>query len=126
MGIWENLNLQRAEAFFRDRPKLTIAVLGGAAGVLLICIIVLLLNLGHAPAADTLSAEFAPLPVPPEELFLSDEPDFVPGVLLEREPRAYWTAEDALPYWTDPLDKGSGYYLTEIESIIDGIMETVP
>jgi hypothetical protein len=44
--------------------------------------------------------------IPPDELFLPDELDFVPGVMLEREQRSQWTAADAVPFWQDPLRNG--------------------
>ncbi|MCL2191449.1 MAG: hypothetical protein FWB79_05630 [Treponema sp.] len=72
----------------------------------------------HVPAAAGL--------VPPEELFLPDEPDFVPGVMLGREPRDEWTAEDAEPWWRNPLAGGEERWRAGIESTIDEIMESVP
>jgi hypothetical protein len=46
------------------------------------------------------------LAIPAEELFLPDEPDFLPGTLLERERRTSWTEQDAVEYWQDPLRSG--------------------
>ena len=66
------------------------------------------------------------VPVPPEELFLPDEPDYVPGVLLEREQRAKWTEEDASEYWQDPLKFGEEQWREKIETSIDEFMEQVP
>ena len=64
--------------------------------------------------------------IPPDDLFLPDEPDFVPGVLLEREQRAVWTADDAAPLWQDPLKNGEEPWRNRIERTIDEIMESVP
>ena len=64
--------------------------------------------------------------IPPDELFLPFEPDFVPGVMLEREPRSEWTAEDASPLWQDPLRNGEQEWRDMIEKTIDEIMESVP
>jgi len=64
--------------------------------------------------------------IAPDELFLSDEPDFIPGVLLEREQRATWTADDAAPLWQDPLRNGEEPWRDRIERTIDEIMESVP
>jgi len=66
------------------------------------------------------------VPIPPEELFLPDEPDYVPGVLLEREQRAKWTDEDASEYWQDPLKYGEEQWREKIEASIDDFMEQVP
>jgi hypothetical protein len=62
----------------------------------------------------------------PDELFLPTEPDFVPGVLLEREQRAMWTTSDAAPLWQDPLRDGEEPWRNRIEQAIDEIMESVP
>ena len=64
--------------------------------------------------------------IPADELFLPDEPDFVPGVLLGREQRAAWTAEDAALHWQDPLRNGEQEWRDRIEKTIDEIMESVP
>ena len=64
--------------------------------------------------------------IPPDDLFLPNEPDFVPGVLLEREQRAVWTADDAAPLWQDPLRNGEEPWRDRIERTIDEIMESVP
>ena len=65
-------------------------------------------------------------PIPPEELFLPDEPDYLPGVLLEREQRTSWTTEDASSYWQDPLKFGEEQWREKIEAAIDEFLERVP
>jgi len=64
--------------------------------------------------------------IPAEDLFLPDEPDFVPGVILEREKRKQWTADDAMPWWQDPLKDGEQEWRDIIEKTVDEIMEGVP
>ena len=64
--------------------------------------------------------------IPPDELFLPAEPDFVPGVMLERDRRAAWTAEDAAPLWQDPLKNGEQEWRDRIEKTVDEILESVP
>ena len=63
---------------------------------------------------------------PGAEFFLPYEPDFVPDVLLEREPRDGWTEEDARPFWTDPLPGNERFWRRRIESGIDSLLEQVP
>jgi len=63
--------------------------------------------------------------IPPDELFLPDEPDFIPGVIPDRERRAQWTAEDAAPWWQDPLKNGEGEWRDRIEKAADEILEGV-
>jgi hypothetical protein len=64
--------------------------------------------------------------IPPEEIFLPDEPDFIPGVLLGREKRASWTDQDAAVFWQDPLKEGEERWREKIETAIDEFMERVP
>ena len=64
--------------------------------------------------------------IPAEELFLPDEPDFVPDVILGREKRTQWTADDAKPWWQDPLKDGEQEWRDQIEKTVDEIMEKVP
>jgi hypothetical protein len=65
-------------------------------------------------------------PIPPEELFLPDEPDFLPGVIPERERRDLWTAEDAEPYWYNPLERGEEEWRNRIRAALDEFLEHVP
>jgi len=65
-------------------------------------------------------------PIPLEDLFLPDEPDYIPGVLLEREQRASWTSEDAAEHWQDPLRFGEEQWREKIEAAIDEFLERVP
>jgi hypothetical protein len=65
-------------------------------------------------------------PIPPEELFLPDEPDFLPGVIPEREGRDLWTAEDAEPYWYNPLERGEEVWRNRIRTALDEFLEHIP
>jgi hypothetical protein len=69
---------------------------------------------------------FNPLPIPPEDLFLPEEPDFLPPVILERERREAWTAEDAAPFWYNPLEEGEEEWRELVEEAIDDLLERVP
>ena len=64
--------------------------------------------------------------IPPEDLFLPEEPDFVPSFLPGQERRESWTEEDAAVYWQDPLGRGEEEWRNRIESVVDGILERVP
>jgi hypothetical protein len=65
-------------------------------------------------------------PIPPETLWIPSEPLAVPGVLLSREPRAQWSAEDAKEWYTVPDDA----LLSDLAAVsarkIDEILESVP
>jgi hypothetical protein len=66
------------------------------------------------------------IPISPDEIFLPEEPDFVPGVILDRERRTVWTEQDALEYWQDPLREGEEQWRENIETEIDKYLERVP
>jgi hypothetical protein len=101
----------------------------GAFAVLLIGLIAVLLVINHTSSVRLLSPEeLGGVPqavIPPEELFLPGEPDILPGVLLEREQRKSWTAEDSAPYWQDPLKNGEEQWRERVEAVIDDLMERV-
>jgi hypothetical protein len=114
------------------QTKRKIVLLCGGAGVILIILIIAAFITAGAPPAPTPRVEadlgemFAPRAIPPEELFLPQEPDFLPGVILEREQRKTWTTEHAEPYWIDPLEEGIGVYADMMKDTVDTLMEKVP
>jgi len=97
-------------------------------------IILLLFIIGITLTIKDKTAKPAPLPassvitkrIPAEDLFLPDEPDFVPNVMPEREKRTQWTADNAMPWWQDPLKDGEQEWRDQIEKTVDEIMEKVP
>jgi hypothetical protein len=112
-----------------ERRKRLFMALGAA-------LVLLLLSLAAALLITSRRTRAGPPPKDPagpvqggilrEELFLPEEPDFVPGVLLERERRNFWTPEDAAPYWQDPLKHGEEPWREQAESVIDELLERVP
>ncbi|MDR1957346.1 MAG: hypothetical protein LBQ30_10920 [Treponema sp.] len=125
----QTLKKSAAEALQTQR-KLVLLCLGGF-GMLLLCLIGILLIPDHTPKISwnfsrTLSDDFKPLSIAPEELFLPDEPDFLPEVILEREPRSPWTAEDVRPFWTDPLHDDPERWREQVQTAIDELLEGVP
>jgi len=111
-------------------PEKRLMVLGAAVGVCAVFVLVLtgiyLMTESdkgrEGAAAETVRQGY----IPPDDLFLPNEPDFVPGILLEREQRTEWTADDAAPLWQDPLRNGEEPWRNRIERTIDEIMESVP
>jgi len=114
---------------------------GGSFGVLLLVIIVISFatmdksrkpvissagntGSGHTESSGNIVSQR--IVIPSDELFLPFEPDFVPGVMLERQRRTVWTTEDAAPLWQDPLKNGEQEWRDRIEKTIDDIMESVP
>ena len=65
-------------------------------------------------------------PIASEDLFLPEEPDFLPGVILERDRRQFWTEDDALEFWQDPLRFGEEQWRVNIETAVNELMERVP
>jgi hypothetical protein len=110
----------------KRRPFL-IGVGGGCALVALALTgFALLMNKNEAAPSAGQGAPARRVEIPPEELFLPDEPDFVPGVLLERERRTAWTVEDAAPFWQDPLKYGEEPWRARLEATVDELLERVP
>jgi hypothetical protein len=64
--------------------------------------------------------------IPADDLFLPEEPDFLPGVLLDRERGTVWNENDAAEYWQDPLRAGEEQWREKIEAAIDELLERVP
>jgi hypothetical protein len=115
---------------FNADPKLKLISAGAILGTILVILGIMLMLTGNGRISRTRDsediAELFRVDLPPEELFPDDEPDFLPGVLPERERRTGWNAGDARPYWTDPGDEGTEVYENMMGSVIDGIMERVP
>ncbi|MDR2797679.1 MAG: hypothetical protein LBB80_04985 [Treponema sp.] len=107
-----------------------VLLLGGLV-FFLICLIGVLILRNHranipSNFSRTLSNDFKPLSIAPEDIFLPDEPDFLPEVLLNREPRNPWTVEDVRPFWTDPLQDDPELWRERIKVTIDTFLEGVP
>ncbi|MDR2151070.1 MAG: hypothetical protein LBO67_09770 [Spirochaetaceae bacterium] len=73
----------------------------------------------------TLADSFTTRTIEPDALFLADEPDFFPQIILSREPQT-WSAEDVQSLWVDPLQKGTEQWQEEIKKALDTFMEKVP
>jgi hypothetical protein len=122
--------------WFEERPLLLLIGPALALFVLLAVLIGALASPGAVLTADNgggvssrdLEAMgfFRDAAIPPEELFLPDEPDFLPGVIPEREQREVWSAEDAAPYWYDPLEGAGDEWRGRIKTALDELLEYVP
>jgi len=96
------------------------------AVILSFSVIVSLVDLDSVKKPDEPEKIRINIPIPAEELFLPDEPDFIPGVLLERERRSSWTEHDAEEFWQDPLKSGEEQWREKIETAIDDFLERIP
>jgi len=116
------------------KPHFKIVLIAAGALLLIIVLLLVLTVAGRGKTVKTTDIELSattvdPLPresFPGDNFFLPYEPDFVPDVLLERDPRDGWTEEDARPFWTDPLDGNEDVWRKRIESGIDSLLENVP
>ena len=106
-----------------------ILVLSGTIGFSLILTIVVLSTM-QVSGKDKIPREPERLsivsPIPAEEVFLPDEPDFIPGVILEREKRSIWTEQNVLEYWKDPLESNDAQWREKLENEIDKYLEYIP
>jgi hypothetical protein len=104
-------------------------ILGSCIIVVFILILISALMIANRSAYKIRTASFTEKPgkitVPPEEFFLSEEPDFIPGVLLEQEPRTTWSEQDAMQNWHDPLKNNEEFWRFQLEKAIDELMEHV-
>ena len=96
----------------------------GLTVLFLILMIAVLAGTLRNPDKKGLTERIAGPGIPHEELFFPAEPDFLPGFLLEREPRRFWTIEDIRPYWRSPGN--SDFWQREVHTAMDKLMEGVP
>ncbi|MDR2185259.1 MAG: hypothetical protein LBO80_06285 [Treponema sp.] len=127
LGQWK----LKAENLPETRRRLAFVCLGGFLGIMLLCLAAVLLLMGPAGGEKTgtvrsLENAFGPMAIPQEELFLPGEPEFLPGLLLERERRETWTAGDGRPYWTDPREDSAPLWRDRLRTEIDALLEDVP
>ena len=128
-GLWGSLK-EKLDALKNklpsDRRIVLIMAIGLPVVLLLFITGALLLSKDASVKPELPASSVTPRRIPAEDLFLPDEPDFVPGVILEREKRTQWTADDAMPWWQDPLKDGEQEWRDQIEKTVDDIMESVP
>lgn len=69
---------------------------------------------------------FEPDPIAAPDLFIPDEPDFLPQIILEQEQRTAWTNADAAEFWTDPLEFSDEFWRQKVSESIDRLLEPLP
>jgi hypothetical protein len=123
--LWEARRIVTAQAAQkRTKTYVLFGLAGITALILLIVVTTVVLNRAGGTPPET-SEWFSSERIPREELFIPDEPDFLPPVQLYREQKKQWTAEDAAPFWTDPavLDDD---WRGKVEEYVDKLLERVP
>jgi hypothetical protein len=87
---------------------------------------VFVVKIARGAQDDTeLPSEYTRKAVEEADVFLPEEPDFLPEALLPREQRPVWTIEDARPYWTNPAGAGREFWLENAEKTIDTLLENI-
>jgi hypothetical protein len=131
-SLWEALNKKAGPLADKilapipaEKRRLTLVCLG-AVLVLFICIILIMLIKGPGRTETGDAPGLVEFAIPPEELFFPGEPDFVPSLLPERDPRQFWTEDDVRPFWRNPGDIGREEWRREMGAVIDELMESVP
>jgi hypothetical protein len=124
--LWEKMQS------FISNKKVLILIGGSAAGLLLL-ILLLVISLRMKDNQDEAvqrSHEENPVftlrAIKQDELFLPREPDFLPDVMLDRDPKTFWTDEDAEQYWKDALNDNPELWKNRIFNAVDDIMENIP
>jgi hypothetical protein len=134
MKDWNQLTIPFQEKIqsLASNKKNLMLICGCAAGILLLLLLLVIsLGMNHnrdemKNVSEKVNQLLAPQAIKPEELFLPDEPDFIPEVMLNREPRDVWTNEDAEQFWVDPLQENSDVWKNRIIKAVDDIMENIP
>jgi hypothetical protein len=139
--FWQNMKewfnfinpLREKIEYVISNKKMRLLICGCAAGlVLLFLLLVISLGMNHNQDERSRDSEIlnsqllAPHAIKPEDLFLPAEPDFIPEVILDREPRNLWTEEDAKQFWSDPLNGKTDVWKNRIFDAVDDIMENIP
>ena len=107
-----------------EKRKPLIIGVGGLAGLFIVLLIAAMAMNSGKKEKSRPSVMAAGLVIPHEELFIPEEPDFVPEFLFEREPRRSWSVDDISPFWKAP--DTSGRWMEEIKAAVDKLMEGVP
>ena len=104
------------------KRQIYLLILGGLF-FFAICLIVISLVAGPR---TTVSPQVSASGIPAEELFFPEEPDFLPPLILEREPRQPWDLQSLEFFWQDPRVGNEEKWREEIIRVVDRLMDGVP
>lgn len=134
MKNWNHLLIplrEKLQALASDRKSLLL-IGGCTAGILLlVLLLVMLIRINHNQDEMRRTSRgenrlLMPQAITQEEIFPPHEPDFLPEVLLDREPRSSWTDEDAEQFWNDPLNENPDVWKNRIIEAVDDLLENIP
>jgi len=123
------MGLTEIRAKLLKRPLLFAAVVVVLAALVLLCIMTVLIQFGIIAPRGSKKTEVQPSSfntahaIPPEALFIPDEPDFVPPFLVEREVRGSWSLDEIRPYWRAQTD--NEFLRRIVRSAVDDLMTGV-
>ena len=102
-----------------------VAVLLVGVGILISVIVAK--NLNNEASKKSRKELFENVIVKPEDVFLPDEPDFLPEIIPHRARRARWTEADGAEFWVDPREaEGAEKLKLELGQTIEKILESAP
>lgn len=111
----------------------TILVLVLLGGAILFCVSVIItmwmIGAGDrkaSAAARALSRSYTAEPITHSELFVEDEPDFVPPYLYYRAPQTSWTPESVSQLWQKPDNKTIQDVRKAADDRISELLEAIP
>jgi hypothetical protein len=61
-----------------------------------------------------------------KDLFIPDEPDFLPPVMLEQTQKQVWTSADVSEFWTGAREFSADFWRSGISASIDRLLEPLP
>ncbi|AEJ18726.1 hypothetical protein [Gracilinema caldarium] len=113
--------------------KHRIAVVSGFIGLIVLLLILLVTlhvnnrgNKKNLEVGRALSEAYTAEPLKRQELFIEEEPDFVPKFLYFREPQTSWTPEFAHQFWQSLDDKTLQVLQDAADNNINRLLEAIP
>ncbi|GMO25359.1 MAG: hypothetical protein Ta2B_04920 [Termitinemataceae bacterium] len=139
MGIGDSLyNLKwlfggMLKKFF-GKIKLLWAIRQAKVGVIVFACLLVLVPLISVIVAKSYykSQEVKPPPafvfekISEDQLFIPDEPDFLPEVIFEKEQRQSWTKEELQEFWSPPSENPDQLWKDKITDSLDELLEHIP
>jgi hypothetical protein len=68
---------------------------------------------------------FTGLSIPKEDLYLPDEPDYLPPAVIRERERS-WSPEKAGEWWTNPANIGDDRMIERVRDDVNAILDKVP
>ena len=116
-----SLSDKALERIPEEKRRFIIFISGGIL-FLAICLVIITLGFGRR---TTENPQISSAGISADELFYPGEPDFLPSLLLEREPHQPWTLDDLELFWQDPKagneEKWREVIITTVDRLLDGV-----